>query len=145
MNANVVAEYVVGDILGHARQKREVKPRLKLGEEFFSGPAFLEKEIFHACALAAFAQALLLAEDLNHGANHGDGLAWQDEGVETDCQVGVGGESAPHTQRVTDLAVVLHGGEADVVDLGVAAPGGAAGDGDFELAGQVEEFRISVE
>ena len=37
------------------------------------------------------------------------------------------------------------GGQGDVVDFGVGAPLGAAGDGDFELAGEIVKVRIAGE
>ena len=37
------------------------------------------------------------------------------------------------------------GGESDVVDFGIGAPDGAAGDGDFEFAWEIIEFGIAGE
>jgi hypothetical protein len=133
-----------GHLLGHAGQQLEVEPRLEFGEEALGGPAFFQEEVLDAGAVAAFAQALLVAEDFGDGANDADGLIGQDEGVEANGEMGLVGEAAADAQRVADFAVVLHGGEANVVDLRIAAPGRAAGDGDFELARQVVELGLPV-
>ena len=74
-----------------------------------------------------------------------NGLIGQDEGIEADGEMRLVGEAAADAQRVADLAVVLGGGEADVVDLRIGAPGRAAGGGDLELARQVVELGIGGE
>jgi len=43
------------------------------------------------------------------------------------------------------MTSVADGGDGDVVNFRVAAPDGAAGDGDFELAGEVVELGVAVE
>jgi hypothetical protein len=54
--------------------------------------------MLHARAIPAFAQALLIAEDFGDGANDAKRLVRQDEGIEADCEVRVGGEPAAHAQ-----------------------------------------------
>jgi len=58
-------------------------------------------------------------------------------------------ERPPATQRKADfLAAVASaacGGEANVVDFGIGAPVRAAGDGDFEFAGEIVELGIATE
>jgi hypothetical protein len=83
----MVAEDIVGHLLGRAGQQLEFEPRLKLGEKAVSGPAFLQEEVLEAGFVAVFAQALLLAEDLRHGAHHGQHLIGKDEGIEANGKV----------------------------------------------------------
>ncbi len=145
MNAGVVAEDVAGHASSPAGQKREIETRLEFGEESLGGPAFFHEEVLEAGAIAALAQALLVAEDFSDGANYGDGLMRQQEGVEAHGEMRLVGEAAADAQRVADLAVACGGREADVVDLGIGAPRGAAGGGDLEFARQVVELGIGGE
>ena len=79
-------------------------------------------------------------------ANDGDRLVGKHEGIEANREMRLVGESAADAQREADLArCAAHGGEADVVDLRIGAPRGAAGDGDLELARQVVELGIAGE
>ena len=107
MNAGVVAEDVVGNLLGRGGQQREVEPRLQLGEKTIGGPAFFQEEVLHAGLVAVFAQALLLAEDFGDGARHADRLIGKNEGIEANGEMRLLGEAAADAQRVADLAVVL--------------------------------------
>ena len=68
MNADVVAEDVVGHLLRHAGIELEAEPRLQLGEEALRRPALAHEEILQPRAVAALAQPLLVAEDLRHAA-----------------------------------------------------------------------------
>ena len=145
MNAGVVAQNFVRHLLRHSGQQREVEPRLQFGQKALSGPAFFEEEVLHACALAIFAQALLIAKDLRNCANHADGLMRQDEGVQANCKMRFGGESASDAQRVADFAVEFHRRQADIVDLRISAPRGAAGNGDLEFARKIVELRVCLE
>ena len=94
MDTDVIAEDVVGKQFRDAGEEGEVEPRLKFGEEAFGGPPFFHEEIFEAGAFAAFAQALLIAEDLGDCANSAKGLMRQEEGVETNGQMRFVGEAA---------------------------------------------------
>src|ERR1035441_1201205 len=55
------------------------------------------------------------------------------------------GEAAADAQGVAYLAVAYGRGEANVVNLGIGAPGRAPGGGDFELTRQVVELGIGRE
>ncbi len=125
------------------------------------------EEVLEAGAGAVFAEVLLLAEDLGGGDDDGEGLILADEGGNTDGHVGLGGEASADAQCVADFNFLVvgggcggvrcwqfsvvsglgagDGGEADVVDLGVGAPEGAAGDGDLELAREVVEVGVGGE
>ena len=54
----------------------------------------------------------------------------------------IGRKAASDAYGVANFSSVANGGEADVVDLRIGAPRGAAGRRDFELARQVVELRI---
>ena len=54
MNARMVAEDVLGNLLGHAGQQREVESRLQFCKKTLGGPAFFQKEILHAGLAAVF-------------------------------------------------------------------------------------------
>ncbi len=69
----------------------------------------------------------------------------KNEGVKANGEMRLGGEPASDAQRVADFALVFHRREADVVDLRIGAPGGAAGDGDLEFARQVVELRVCLQ
>ncbi len=77
----------------------------------------------------------------------------RDEGGDAGGDVGLGGEAAADAEGVADLFLdtvgtidgALDGSQGDVVDLGIGAPDGAAGDGDLELAGKVVELGIRGE
>ena len=127
-------------------------------EEGLGGPAVAHEEIFEASAGAILAELLLFAEDFGGGDDDGEGLVLADEGGDADGYVGLGGEAAADAEGVANFLRVLraqmsvlswpragYGGEADVVDLGVGAPEGAAGDGDLEFAGEVVEVGVGGE
>ena len=78
---------------------------MEFTEESFGRPAFFHEEVFEAGAIAAFAQALLIAEDFSDGANCGDGLVRKQEGVEAYGDMRLVREAAADAQRVADLAV----------------------------------------
>ena len=107
------------------------------------------EEVLDAGAGAVFAELGLLAEDADDGGDDVDGLRLSDEGGDADGDVGLGGEAAADAQGVADFVCAgdgaADGGEGDVVDLGIAAPKGAAGDGDLELAGEVVELGVGGE
>src|ERR1039458_9130189 len=57
----------------------------------------------------------------------------------------IGGKASAHAQRVANLAIMLNGSEADVIDLRMSAPRRAACDRDFEFAWQVIEVGVCLE
>ena len=67
MNAGVIAQNLVGHLLGHSGQQRKVEPRLEFSQKALGRPALLEEEVFQTGALAVFAQALLVAKNLRYG------------------------------------------------------------------------------
>ncbi len=75
----------------------------------------------------------------------GHSLVGAQESVEADGEMRLVGKAAADADGEADFTVACGGREADVVDLGVAAPGGAAGGGDFELARQVVELGVGRE
>ncbi len=64
-----------GTILRDGRIEVEFEADSKFVEEAVGGPAFFHEEILDAGAVAAFAQALLIAEDFGDGANDGERLS----------------------------------------------------------------------
>jgi hypothetical protein len=110
---------VVGHLLGHAGEQLKSSAGLEFGEEALGGPAFFHEEVLEAGAIAAFAQALLVAEDFSNAARHTDGLIGKNEGVEAHGEMRLVRQAAAHAQRVADLRRrALAGREANVVDLG---------------------------
>lgn len=107
------------------------------------------EEVLDAGAGAVLAKGGLLLEDADDGGDDIEGLVLGDEGGDADGDVRLGGEAAADAEGVADFfdAVdgALDGGEGYVVDLWIGAPDGAAGDGDFELAGEVVELRVGGE
>ena len=145
MNAHVVAENVVGDDFLDAGIQFVTDTVLNFVEEPFRGPAFLHEEVLEAGAVAAFAQALLIAEDFRDGAHHRRGLIGQHKSIEANAQVRFVGEPAADADRVPNFGSAPRSGQADVVDLRIRAPNRAAGDGDFEFARQIVKVVVPLE
>ncbi len=150
-DTDVVAVDVVGDYVGGGGVGVELVAELGLDgfEHGLGGPAVAHEEVLDTGAGAVFAEGVLLAEGADDGEDDVQSLILPDEGRDADGDVGLGGEAAADAQGVADLfhAVdgALDGGEGYVVDLGVGAPEGAAGDGDLELAREVVELGVGGE
>ena len=140
----MVAVYVVGNLLERSGKQREVKPRLQLSEKTLRGPAFFQEQVFHARLCPVFAQSLLLAEDLGHGARYANRLLGKNEGIKANGEMRLPGEPSPDAQRVANLVVEFGRGEGDVVDLRMRTPRWTAGGTDFEFARQVVELRVAA-
>src|SRR5439155_4706682 len=99
------------------------------------GPAVLQEQELQARALAVLPEHVGLAEDLGDRADDRQRAARGHERVERDTEVRIGGEPAAHPDREADLTAgrMARRGEADVVDLGIRAPGAAARDRNLEL------------
>src|SRR5579863_1301381 len=145
MNPRVIAIHVLGNVFLHSRPQLEVEARLQFFEESVGRPTFLHEEVFQAGAVAALAERHLVAKDLGDTTNGGDGLAGLEEDVQPDGKVRFVGETAAHAKRIAGFSVVLHGGQADVVNFRIRAPRRTAGGRDFELARQVVEIGIGGE
>jgi hypothetical protein len=52
--------------------------------------------VFHACAVAALAQSLLITEELGDLAHYGRNLVLLDESVQAYAEVWISGESAAY-------------------------------------------------
>jgi hypothetical protein len=113
-------------------------------EEALRRPALAQEEVLHAGAVAALAQPLLLAEDLDNAAHHGTAWSSLNKCVEFDRQMRVGGKAAAHAHGIADFFAAPDGGQGDVVDLRIGAPDRAAGDGDLELARQIVELELPL-
>jgi len=87
MNARVVAEDVIWNLLGRSGKQFEIEARMKLGEKTFGGPAFFEEEIFHPGFVAVLAQTLLIAEDFCYCTRHADSLIGKYKRIEANRQV----------------------------------------------------------
>src|ERR1035438_8006430 len=101
--------------------------------------------MLHSGAVAALAQTLLIAEQFRNGAHDANCLIGQDECIEAHCKLRIGRKGSAHTERVANLAIMLNGSEADVIDLRMSAPRRAACDRDFEFAWQVIEVGVCLE
>ena len=87
MNACVVAENIVRNLLRRSGKQFEVEARLKLGKKTVGGPALLEEEILHAGFVAVFTQTLLIAEDFRYCTRNADGLIGKYKRIEANGQV----------------------------------------------------------
>ncbi len=94
VNANVIAEGFVGHYLVGSRQERETQTRLQFGQKPFRSPSLFHEEILQAGAIAAFAQHLLIAEDLSNGFDHGHSLLGKNERIETNREMRFVGEAS---------------------------------------------------
>ncbi len=150
-DADVIAVDVVGD--GVFGDGAGIEFVAEFGFDGFEhglgGPAVAHEEVLDAGAGAVLAEGGLLLEDADHGGDDFEGLVLGDEGGDAYSEVWLGGEAAADAEGVADLIDTvdgaLDGGEGYVVDLWVGAPDGAAGDGDFELAGEVVELGVGGE
>ena len=142
MNAGMIAKDIAGDVFFACREQREIDARLQLVLEALGVQPSFMKRYFSARAIAALAQPLLLAEDFGHGANNANSLIGPHEDVEPNREMRLVRQAAADAQRIAQLAVALCRRETNVVDLGISAPGGAAGCGDLELARQIVELGI---
>jgi len=147
VDAHVIAVDVLGRILGRGLCQAEAEPTLELGLEALDRPAVAQEQELQARLLPILAEHAAVAEDLGDPADHRQHLVPADERVEAEGEVGVRRQPAAHADREPDLARlrVAQGGESDVVDLGIRAPGPAARDRDLVLARQVVELGVAVE
>src|SRR5579864_1351299 len=125
------------------------EPAIQFLEEAIGRPAELGEEVLHARALAVIAEHVLVAKDFRDGADDRQDLIRLHERVEADGEMGIGGESAAHTQREADFALTpadtLDCGQADVVNLRIRAPDRAARNRNLELARKIVELGVSRE
>ena len=72
-----------------------------------------------------------------------------DEGVELDSEMRLGRQAAGDAEGESDFFSTVAGAarsrKSDVIDFGVGAPIGAAGDGDFEFAREIVELGIAAQ
>src|SRR6185437_10643428 len=136
---------LIGNLLRHTRRHAERDARLHFLEELLRGPAFAQEKIFETGAIAAFAQDRLVAEDFGDGVNRSGRLLGSKKRIQTHGEMRLVGEAAADTKREADFPIALRGGKRDVIDLGVIAPGAAAGGGNLEFAGQIVEVLIALE
>src|SRR5215472_980545 len=119
------------------------------GEKGFGGPAMLQEKEFESGLFAGLPEDFALLENFGDSADDGNHLVPLDEGVEFYREVGLGGKAAGDAEGKTNffaaMAGATRGGEADVINFGVGAPVGAAGDGDFVLAREIVELGITGE
>ena len=121
---------------------------LQLGQEARRRPAAVEEEELQPRLLAVLAQHVAVAEDLgDRRARPARTSRQRTKASSRTRQVRVGREPAADPHGEADLARhgMAHGGQPDVVDLGIDAPAAAAGDRDLVLARQVVEVRVAIE
>jgi len=109
----------------------------------------LKEEEFEAGFFAGLAKDLAFTENISNCADDRNDLVPLNKGVELRGEMRFGGESPGDAQRETDLIAAVAGaacsGEADVIDFRIGTPVGAAGDSDFEFAGEIVELGIAAE
>ena len=97
------------------------------------------------------AEILAIAEYFGNGTGDGNDLLPAHERIQRHGEMRVGGEASGDAERKSDLVVLVAancaacGGKADVVDLGIDAPGSASGNRDLELTGKIVEISIAGE
>src|ERR1700677_690415 len=114
MNADVIPKDIVRYLFRNAGLDLKVEPRLKLFEERLSRPSLAQEQVLHARAIAAFAQALLIAKDLGDAARSPNRLVREKKRVESHGKMRIGGEPAAHAQRIPQLVLPPHRRQADV-------------------------------
>ena len=147
MDAHVIAVDVFRWILVHPGGQREAEAPLQLGLEARRGPAAVQEKKLEPRLLPVLPQDVAVAEQLRHAAHDRQHLPPAHESVEPPSQVRVGGQAAPDAHGEAHLARtgVAHGGQPQIVDLGIDAPAPATGDRHLVLARQVVEVRVAVE
>src|SRR6266852_451862 len=146
VDADMVAIRIVRRVIGHARRERSVEALLDRGLEARGRPAVLEEQELETSPLAVLPEHVGIAEDLGDRPDHCQRASARNERIEPDAEVRVGREPTTDADGKADLARfrVTDRREADVVDLGIRAPGPAARDGDLELPRKVVEGRVAV-
>src|SRR5580704_3550527 len=149
VNADVIAMDVGGDFFRFSGIENEADTLLEFGEEAVGGPAVLQEQEFQAGAFAVFAEYVSFAEDFGDAAGDRDDLLPWHKSSEAHGQVRICGEAAAYAYRESGFeaadAPAGDGSEANVIDLGIIAPGAAAGDGHLELAGEIVEFGVAAQ
>src|SRR5258708_6444431 len=109
----------------------------------------LQEKKFQPGALAVLAQDFRLTKQLRHAAYHRDRLLPTDESVQANAEMWIGGETASHTQRETDLVTMqtlsCDGSQTHIIDFGIRAPGTAASNGHLELARQIVKLGVAAQ
>ncbi len=78
---------------------------MQLIEKAFGRPALAHEQVFQARALAAFAQSLLIAEDLGDAAHDTHRLIGPDKRIEPHGKMRLVRKPSAHAQRVAHFAV----------------------------------------
>src|SRR4029077_1491305 len=147
VNADVIAVNVRGKLFRFGGIKRKAHPILQRGQEGVRCPAVLQEKKFQPRTLAVFAEHLRFTKELRDPAYNGDSLLPSHKGVQANAEVRIGGKTASHAQRESDLipvrALSRDRGESDIIDLRIRAPRTAAGDRNLELARQIVELGIA--
>src|SRR6266478_7971229 len=144
MNADVIAMNIRGKLFRLNRIERKAKPILQSSQERVRRPTMLQEKKFQAGALAVLAEYLRFTKELRHVAYNGDSLFPPHKGIQANAEVWIGGKTASHAQRESDLIPVQplsrDRSKSDVIDLGIRAPRTATGDRNLELARQIVEL-----
>ena len=118
-------------------------------EHRFGGPAVAHEQVLDAGTGAVLTQGFLLTEDLADSMYGVIRLFLGDERVQAHREMRFRRKPSTYAQAVPNLFLAVDGafepGERNVIDFGIAAPDGAARDGNLELARQVVELRICRE
>src|SRR5437879_10581885 len=108
----------------------------------------LQEKKFKPRALSVLAQHLGLAKQLGDAAHYRHGLLPRHESVQTHAEMRIGREAARHAQGKSNFlamgALPRNSRKSNIIDFRICAPRAAAGDGNFELAGQIVEVGISA-
>ena len=149
VNADVVAIDIRGRIFVFGRIELETDALFQFGEEAIGSVPVLKKEILQSRLLAVLAKLVAGTEDLGYAACYWQHLFGPDKRIQSHSKMRLGGKTAADANGESGFCsaetLAREGGQADVVDLRIRAPDVAAGDGHFELAGQVVELGVARE
>src|SRR5216683_665658 len=148
VNADVVAMNIRGKLFRLGWIEREAQSILQCAQEGIRRPAVLQEKKLQPRTLAVLAEHFRFTKELRHAAYHGDSLLPPHESVQANAKLRIGGKTASHAQRKSDLIEVQSlsrdSSKSDIIDLGIRAPRMATGDRNLELARQIVELGIAA-
>ncbi len=149
VNADVVAINIRGRIFVFGGIELETDALFQFGEETIGSVSVLKEEILQSSLFAVLAKLVAGTKNLGYAACYWQHLFGPDKRIQSNGKMWLGGKTAADANGESGFCsaetLAREGGEADVVDLRIRAPDVAAGDGHFELAGQVVELGVARE
>ena len=103
VDSHVIAVNIVGNLFFDRGIELIAKPAVQVGQKGLGSPAFAKKQMLHARPVAAFAQALLIAEELGDLTHHRGDLVLLHERIQANPQMRISRETAAHADRKSHL------------------------------------------